>query len=53
MFKFITQEEDFSLMKAFPKQNFKLLVDPVVQDFLFSNKTEADKRVSATESLLF
>ena len=38
IFIFKTRDEDPSLMNAFQKRNFKLLVDPTEQGFLFRTK---------------
>ena len=50
--KFKMREENPSLMNVFQKRNFKLLVDSVEQGISSFEKTEADKRVSATKSQL-
>ena len=50
--KFKTYKEDLSLMNAFHKRNFKLLVRTQRKRNPVSNNTEAGERVSATESLL-
>ena len=46
------REEDPSLINAFQRRNFKM--DDLIEQGILpgKNKTEADKRVNATESLL-
>ena len=52
-FKFETRKKDPSILNAFQKQNFKLLVDPIKQSIsCFEQNEKTDKRVNSTESLL-
>ena len=52
-FNFKTREKDPTLMNAFQKRNFKLLVDPIEQNFLFRTRRKQAKRSMRLKAYYF